>query len=94
MSKSFFLFSIRLFLFFFCFIADESNYLSYSKKISWLYPLQKKRPGHCTLLIRRTFSKIFFLNHWDKIDPKDQLEFEEAMKNILKINLSNRTPIL
>ncbi|HRG46838.1 MAG: ABC transporter substrate-binding protein [Leptospiraceae bacterium] len=84
MSKK--LFSLSLL---FCFLtssvlfADESTILPTAKKLVGFIRF-KKNDQAIALIDTKTFSKNLLLNHWDKIDPKDQLEFEEAMKEYIK----------
>ena len=84
MSKKLFSLSIL-----FCFLtssvllADESTILPTAKKLVGFIRF-KKNDQAIALIDTKTFSKNLLLNHWDKIDPKDQLEFEEAMKEYIK----------
>jgi ABC-type transporter MlaC component len=84
MSKK--LFSLLLLVFFFSssvLFADESTILPTAKKLVGFIRF-KKNDQAIALIDTKTFSKNLLLNHWDKIDPKDQLEFEEAMKEYIK----------
>ncbi len=63
--------------------ADESTLIPTAKKLVG-YIRFKKNDQALALIDTKTFSKNLLLNHWDKIDPKDQLEFEEAMKEYIK----------
>jgi ABC-type transporter MlaC component len=95
MSKK--LFSLLLLVFFFSssvLFADESTILPTAKKLVGFIRF-KKNDQAIALIDTKTFSKNLLLNHWDKIDPKDQLEFEEAMKEYIKHkSFPNRTSIL
>lgn len=63
--------------------ADESTILPTAKKLVG-YIRFKKNDQALALIDTKTFSKNLLLTHWDKIDPKEQLEFEEAMKEYIK----------
>lgn len=63
--------------------ANETAILSTAKKLVG-YIRFKKNDQALALIDTKTFSKNLLLNHWDQIDPKDQKEFEEAMKDYIK----------
>jgi ABC-type transporter MlaC component len=80
------LFSLLILFYFFftpVLTAHESAILPAAKKLVG-YIRFKKYDLALSLIDTKTFSKNLLLNHWDKIDPKDQLEFEEAMKEYIK----------
>ncbi len=84
MSKK--LFSLLILL---CFLpisvlfADESTILPTVKKLVGFIRF-KKNDQAVALIDTKTFSKNLLGSHWDKINPKEQLEFEGAMKDYIK----------
>ncbi|MBK8398652.1 MAG: ABC transporter substrate-binding protein [Leptospiraceae bacterium] len=77
------------FLVLFCFsysvslFANENTLIPTAKKLVG-YIRFKKNDQAVALIDTRTFSKNLLGQHWEKIDPKDQIEFEETMKDYIK----------
>ena len=83
MSKKFLPFLLLIFVFTNSAFANEAAILSTAKKLVG-YIRFKKNDQAIALIDTKTFSKNLLLNHWEKIDPKDQADFEEAMKGYIK----------
>ena len=64
-------------------LANEATLIPTVKKLVG-YIRFKKNDQAIALIDTKTFSKNLLGNHWDKIENKEQIEFEEAMKDYIK----------